>query len=194
MAFGLSEVTNLVIDKTGEPLAVEQLSEGERALILLVADIARRLAIANPDLSDPLLGSGIVLIDEIELRLHPSWQRAVLPGLRRAFPGIQLIVATHSPQVLSQVPAESIILLDGFQVAGAARPTLGRDSSSILEEVMGVPARPREMAARLKAVGRLIDEERLEEARAALDDVAATLGPTDAEVVRLRTLIAFLSD
>lgn len=192
--FAAHETASLVIDKAGQRLALEQLSDGERTLLLLVADIARRLAIANPGRPDPLSGTGIVLIDEIELHLHPSWQRAVLPGLRRAFPGIHFIVATHSPQVLSQVPAESVILLEGFQAAGAARPTYGRDSNAILEEVLGVPARPREMAARLKEVGRLIDEERLEEARGALDEVAAILGPTDGEIVRLRSLIEFLSD
>ena len=193
-SFATLEHTSLVIDKAGQPLALDQLSDGERTLLLLVADIARRLALANPGRPDPLSGSGIVLIDEIELHLHPAWQRAVIRGLRRTFPGIQFIIATHSPQVLSQVPAQCVILLDGFQVAGASPPTFGRDSNSILEEVMSVPARPREMAARLQAVGRLIDEERLEEARAALDEVAAVLGVDDTEVVRLRTLLSFMSD
>jgi len=134
-----------------------------------------------------------VLIDEIELHLHPGWQRAVLPGLRRAFPGLQIIATTHSPQVLSQVPSESVILLDGFQVAGAAPPTYGRDSNAILEEVMSVPERPEEAAARLKEVARLIDDGRLEEARAAVDQLAASgLGPSDSEVLRLGTLIEFL--
>jgi predicted ATP-binding protein involved in virulence len=186
--------TSLVIDKAGQRLALSQLSDGERSLILLVSDVARRLAIANPGRPDPLSGSGIVLIDEIELHLHPGWQRAVLPGLRRAFPGLQIIVATHSPQVLSRVPAESVILLSDFQVEGAAPRTYGRDTNTILEEVMSVPARPEEMAARLKEIGRLIDSDHLVEARAALDQVAKTLGTTDSEVVRLETLIAFLGD
>lgn len=186
--------TSLVIDKGGQRLALSQLSDGERSLILLVSDVARRLAIANPGRPDPLSGSGIVLIDEIELHLHPGWQRAVLPGLRRAFPGLQIIVATHSPQVLSRVPAESVVLLSGFQVEGAAPRTYGRDTNTILEEVMAVPARPEEMAARLKEVGRLIDGDHLVEARAALDQIAETLGATDSEVVRLETLIAFLGD
>jgi predicted ATP-binding protein involved in virulence len=188
------EQSSLVVDKAGQRLALDQLSDGERTLLLLVADVARRLAIANPGRPDPLSGSGLVLIDEVELHLHPGWQRAVLPGLRRTFPGLQLIVATHSPQVLSRVPSESVILLSGFQVAGAAPPTYGRDSNAILEEVMSVPERPEEMKARLKDVGRLIDEGLLVEARAALDQVTAQLGNSDAEVVRLGTLIEFLDE
>lgn len=183
---------SLVIDKAGQRLALSQLSDGERTLLLLVADIARRLAIANPGLPDPLVGHGIILIDEIDLHLHPSWQRAVLPGLRRAFPGLQIIAATHSPQVLSRLPAESVILLENFQVAGASPPTYGRDTNSILEEVMSVSSRPEEIASRLQEISRLIDEERLEEARAQLDEITARLGGPDAEVVRLGTMIDFL--
>lgn len=183
---------SLVIDKAGQRLALSQLSDGERTLLLLVADIARRLAIANPGLPDALLGFGIILIDEIDLHLHPSWQRAVLPGLRRAFPGLQIIAATHSPQVLSRLPAESVILLENFQIAGASPPTYGRDTNSILEEVMSVPSRPEEIASRLQEISTLIDEERLEEAQAQLDEITARLGGPDAEVVRLGTMIEFL--
>jgi predicted ATP-binding protein involved in virulence len=93
----------LVVQKNGMELSLSQLSSGERSLLLMAADIARRAAIANPHLPDPLLSEGIVLIDEIELHLHPKWQRAVIPALRNTFQNIQFIIATHSPQVLSSV-------------------------------------------------------------------------------------------
>ena len=64
---------------------------------------SRRLSIANPLLDNPLLGEGVVLIDEIELHMHPSWQRNVLKQLRETFPNIQFIITTHSPIVLSEV-------------------------------------------------------------------------------------------
>lgn len=189
----LLEVSKLVLDKAGEPLALDQLSEGERITLLLVADIARRLAIANPSLPDPLTGGGIVLIDEVDLHLHPQWQRAVLPGLRKAFPNIQLIVTTHSPQVLSRVPSRNVILLKDFQVVGATPPTLGRDANSILEDVMELPARPEESASRIAAVTRLIDEGQLDDARRALTELSSFVGASDPEVVRLGTLIEFLT-
>ena len=91
------------VKKDGEPLSVDQLSDGEKCMIALVGDLARRLVIANPMQEDPLLGNGIVLIDEIELHLHPEWQKSVLPRLLQTFPNVQFVVTTHSPLVLAQL-------------------------------------------------------------------------------------------
>ena len=84
------------------PLLIEQLSGGCRAMLALVMDLARRLVVANQTLhkeeSDILCSSGIVLIDEIELHLHPAWQQTVLLTLCNLFPNIKFIVTTNSPQ------------------------------------------------------------------------------------------------
>mgnify|MGYP000614132610 CR=1 FL=1 len=71
--------------------------------LALFGDLARRIALANPSRSNPLEGEGIVLIDEIELHMHPSWQRKILGALKSTFPNIQFIITTHSPQVISEV-------------------------------------------------------------------------------------------
>ena len=81
-------------------LDVLQLSDGEKCTLALFGDIARRLAIANPSLDDPLQGDGVVLIDELELHMHTSWQRKVIFMLKKTFPNIQFIITTHSPQIL----------------------------------------------------------------------------------------------
>lgn len=91
------------VTKAGTTLNVEQLSDGEKCVIALVGDLARRLVVANPDMNDPLKGQGVVLIDEIELHLHPAWQKDILPRLLKTFPNIQFIVTTHSPLVLAQL-------------------------------------------------------------------------------------------
>ena len=91
------------VNKNGVRLNIEQLSDGEKCMIALVGDLARRLVIANPNQDNPLLGNGIVLIDEIELHLHPEWQKSILPRLLRAFPNVQFIVTTHSSLVLAQL-------------------------------------------------------------------------------------------
>ena len=91
------------VEKNGINLDVSQLSDGEKCTMTLFGDLARRLCIANPRLDDPLKGDGVVLIDEIELHMHPSWQRMVLPKLQETFPNIQFIITTHSPIVLSEV-------------------------------------------------------------------------------------------
>lgn len=74
------------IKKQGKVFDVRQLSDGEKNLMALIGDLARRLSIANPSLENPLLGSGVVLIDELELHLHPDWQRLVIPKLLEIFP------------------------------------------------------------------------------------------------------------
>jgi predicted ATP-binding protein involved in virulence len=102
----------MTITKQGQELIINQLSDGEKCLLAMVGDLARRLAIANPSLPDPLQGSGVVLIDEIELHLHPKWQREIIPALTRTFPNCQFIVTTHSPQVISQVKPEGIYILE----------------------------------------------------------------------------------
>ena len=94
----------MTIDKDGETLNVAQLSQGEKSLMALVGDIARRLAMMNPSLENPLEGDGIVLIDEVDLHLHPKWQMTLLERLSSTFPGCQFVVTTHSPLVISGAP------------------------------------------------------------------------------------------
>ncbi len=92
---------HMAIDKNGETLNVAQLSQGEKSLMTLVGDIARRLAMLNPSLMNPLTGNGIILIDEVDLHLHPSWQRSLCDSLIETFPNCQFILTTHSPLVIS---------------------------------------------------------------------------------------------
>ncbi len=131
-----------------EKLALNQLSGGYRIMLALAADLAWRMAQANPHLEDPLASEAIVLIDEIELHLHPSWQQRVLPDLARTFPNVQFIVSTHSPQVLTTVRPEHIVSLrrqGGLIVAGeASAATFGAEAGDVLSTEMGVGERPRD--------------------------------------------------
>ena len=129
-----------------EELALDQLSGGYRIMLALAADLARRMAQGNPHLDDPLESEAIVLIDEVDLHLHPKWQQRVLTDLAATFPNTQFIVSTHSPQVLTTVHPGHIIELyhdDGRIVAGpASAPTYGAEAGSVLEAIMGVRERP----------------------------------------------------
>lgn len=129
-------------------LPVSLLSDGIRNAIALVADIAHRCVRLNPHFREQaaLQTSGVVLIDEVDMHLHPSWQQTILHSLKEAFPKIQFVVTTHSPQVLSVVPAESIRLLeDEVDDRVVPRPpryqTEGIPSSDVLALVMGVDPR-----------------------------------------------------
>ncbi len=101
----------LLVSKNGTQLDLTQLSDGERSLLAIMIDLCRRLVLANPKLEDPLQGMGVVLIDEIELHLHPQWQRVVVEKLRRTFPKIQFILTTHSPFVIQTLRQGELRLL-----------------------------------------------------------------------------------
>src|SRR6058998_1031479 len=117
----------------------------------MVLDLARRLSQANEGTSDPLTeGRAVVLIDEIDLHLHPKWQRQIVHNLTAAFPRCQFIATTHSPQVIGEVEHERVqIIADGLVYS----PThsYGVDSSRVLEEVRDC-VKKRRSARRRKAV------------------------------------------
>lgn len=101
----------LLVSKHGQYLDLTQISDGERSLLAMMIDLCRRLVLANPELDDPLQGTGVVLIDEIELHLHPQWQREIVEKLRRTFPRIQFILTTHSPFVVQTLRQGELRLL-----------------------------------------------------------------------------------
>lgn len=184
----------IVLKKQDYELVLNQLSDGEKNLLVMVADIARRLAIANPDpTKNALEGEGIILIDEIELHLHPQWQRDIIPRLTSTFPNCQFIVTTHSPQVLSNVKKENVFIVEDFQVYPADAYTFGRDSNSILSELMGVTERPVEIQNKLTECLYKIDDGQIEEAKILLHELSDLLGHNDSEIVKANTLISFLS-
>jgi predicted ATP-binding protein involved in virulence len=132
----------LLIDKGRLTFDVRQLSDGERGLLALVLDLARRLSQANSHLSDPIKqGEAIVLIDELDLHLHPKWQRTIIEQLTRTFPKCQFIATTHSPQIVAAVEPEHVLLITNL---GIVRPdrTYGMDTNWILRHLMDADDRP----------------------------------------------------
>ena len=188
-----SSPIRMTMFKEETELVISQLSSGEKNLLAMVADIARRLAIANPHLENALEGEGIILIDEIELHLHPQWQRDIIPRLTSTFPNCQFIVTTHSPQVLSNVKKENVFIVEDFQVYPAENNTFGRDSNSILSELMGVSERPVKIQNKLTECLYKIDDGQIEEAKILLHELSDLLGHNDSEIVKANTLISFLS-
>lgn len=149
-------------------LQVDQLSSGEKIFLALAGDLARRLALLNPENDDPLRCKGIVLIDEVELHLHPRWQRKFVPWLLETFPGCQFVVTTHSPQVLGEVEAVNIRVLrasgDGFIESWIPDATYGRDSNHILLHVLGADERDEGLKDDLDALDDAIANGRLQAA------------------------------
>lgn len=136
----------------GIPLPVRSLSDGMVSMLTIVGDLAHRCVRLNPELGDEaaLKTPGIVLIDEVDMHLHPAWQQTVLGSLTKAFPKVQFIVTTHSPQVLSTVRKESVRVIS-VEPNGSGRAempdvsTLGREAGEALVNVFETDSKPQSL-------------------------------------------------
>ncbi|WP_437646471.1 AAA family ATPase [Sorangium sp. So ce362] len=172
----------------GSSLPFGALSDGQRNLIAVAADIAWRATQLNPQLGAeaPARATGVVLIDEVDLHLHPAWQWRVLDDLLQAFPGLQFVVTTHSPQVMSAAPRGSVRLLDPDHQAHRIERIAGKDANTILEDILGAPSRLKETREKLDELARLIDDGQLVEAKSLLAELSGLLGEDDAQIVAAR--------
>jgi len=123
---------------------VSQLSDGIKNMLGMIADIAYRCVLLNSHLGESAaeMTEGVVMIDEIEMHLHPAWQQSVVALLQKAFPKLQFILTTHSPQVLTTVASESIWVLENGQAHTAPPGSKGAEASRLLQRVFGVESRP----------------------------------------------------
>jgi predicted ATP-binding protein involved in virulence len=156
----------MIMDKVSKDghiskLVINQLSSGEKNLLALVGDLTRRLYLANLE-GNPLDGNGIVLIDEIDVHLHPKWQQKVVTRLREVFPNIQFVVTTHSPLVLSNVYSKHIRAIENEKIYGVS-DTFGHDDADDMLRIMGVTSKTRE---NIKKIHRFLRENKIEEAKA----------------------------
>ena len=138
----IEKIPKLFIKKGDIDLKLAKLSDGEKVLILLICDIVRKIMLAqwesSPSHNEILANTGIVLIDEIELHLHPAWQRNVVSALTATFPNIQFIITTHSPQIIRNLKRENIHVIEDFKLVKDISPTYGEDTNTILWEIFGV--------------------------------------------------------
>lgn len=155
---------------------VLQLSDGEKCLLAMVGDLARRLTLLNREVPDPLKGKGVVLIDELDLHLHPGWQRTVVANLEKTFPNCQFIITTHSPQILGELPAESVMLLKDGQYLGHPERSLGLRSGEVIEELMDGLSQNLNVSQQLRKIYRDLDDDDLESAQSHLAQLREKVG------------------
>ena len=181
------EITYTKGGKT-ERLPMRMLSDGLRSAISMAADIAYRMAVLNPQLLDGVLDQtpGIVLIDEVDMHLHPEWQKRIMNDLHYIFPKVQFIVTTHAPSVLANVKDEHILLLNDYQVYTPNNTTYGRDVEAILREIMQVEIRPKKILDLKDNFYDALVKEDYPEAEGYLNQMADILGENDADVVQAR--------
>ena len=182
----------LLIDRGDHTVSVRQMSDGERGVLALVFDLTRRLVQANPEMQDPVAeAEAVVLIDELELHLHPRWQRQIVGKLDKTFPRCQFIATTHSPQVVGELAHDRIHIMADDRVYSPTH-SFGVDSSRVLEEIMDSPPRNQEVEELLAEVSRQIGRRRYRKAMGSLARLVDRLGENDPEVTRMKTLLDFM--
>jgi predicted ATP-binding protein involved in virulence len=165
--YSTTEKTLVIELESKGQLPFHLLSDGQRIMLALVADIAFKAAHLNPHLEHRVLldTPGVVLIDELDLHLHPSWQRHVVADLKKTFPNIQFFATTHSPQVIGETPREEVIVLEGQGTWHHPMQTLGLSSNEVLSRVQDAPVINAETERDFRELDELLDDLDFENAR-----------------------------
>jgi len=181
--------TLMVEFHTGKLLPFNSLSDGERGFISLIADICRRILIMNPQLGDraPQETPGILMIDELDIHLHPEWQRRILQVLRERFPLLQIFATSHSPLMIGGLKPEQVLLLSDGKVSHP-EATYGQDANRVLEDVMEVGSREKQVQDEIRLIFRDIEDRKFEAARDRLGKLRSK-APDLPEYVRAEALI-----
>lgn len=179
---------HMAVDKNGQSLNVLQLSQGEKSLMALVGDIARRLAMMNPELDDPLQGDGIILIDEVDMHLHPSWQRNLVQRFTDTFPKCQIVLSTHSPLVISDQKDILVYLLNNGEI-GALPPLYGEDVNTVLLEVMDTDIRDHDINEQLSNLLDAIQDADIVTAKILIETLENELPSGNMELAKARLLL-----
>lgn len=183
----------------GREVESDLLSDGYKRLVNIVTDIAERCAILNRPfwgLEAAKKTKGTVLIDEIDMHLHPSLQARVLTGLKKAFPEIQFIASTHAPMVMAGVKntLENIVYMLAYSkeekrhIAYAVQP-YGMDLSSISRNILNICPRPEEVESNLESLFELIDNGDYDDAKILLSKMKRSFGNNISELSEAETLI-----
>lgn len=183
----------------GREVSAENLSDGYRRLVNIVIELAFRCAFLNKGLygvEAALKTKGTVLIDEIDMHLHPSLQSCVLQSLSKAFPCLQFVATTHAPLVMANLRTDidnGIFKLDFKNDVYSIEEVkaYGLDISTIVEAVLKQPVRAGIIAKKLDNLFVLIDQEKVEDARKAIEDIRK-VSAVIPELARAEALLSFL--
>lgn len=177
----LNPARMLVTNEYGIDLQIDQLSGGYKAVLSVVADIAKRLAIANPNSPHPLEEKAVILIDELDLHLHPRWQKNIVEDLKQTFPNCQFIISTHSPFIIQSLRADELYDLSQMSYAQGNGSYNGWSIDAIQEQRMGVEPRTEIYHELSERFTNAMDEENYEEARNLYTKIKEMINPDSIE-------------
>ena len=165
----------------GIDLQIDQLSGGYKAVLSVIADIAKRLSMANPDSLNPLEEEAIILIDELDLHLHPKWQKEIVDDLKRTFPNCQFIVSTHSPFIIQSLDAEELFDIKTMQYAKEEGNYQGWSIEAIQEYKMGVEPKTSIFNQYLEEFSLAMDDENYDKAKSLYEKLKKMVNPDSHE-------------
>ncbi len=203
-----SDLDEPVLSLDGQDCPLSNLSAGQRMMFALVADLAIKTVTQNAILLEEIPANergpspttetpGVVLIDELDVHLHPLWQRRVATDLKRTFPKIQFVCTSHSPQVIGELNRDEVRLL---RKGEAYEPEFayGSDANWLLDHVMGAASRNAEVSEQIHVAEDAIDVGDFDTAEAQIETLRKRLGSADGELTRLdsglQTLKALAQD
>lgn len=173
-----------------EFLPLRLLSSGYRSMIGMVFDIAYRMAILNPNLlKETYMTSGVVLIDELELHLHPDWQWKIIDALKETFPNVQFIATTHSPVILSSYKGNQVIYIDEYCNVEYKQPTYGYQVNDVLAILQNSNMRVPKISSNFKEFYTAIDENNIVLAEEILNKLKEELHNDDPDIVGAQTTL-----
>ena len=175
-------------DKTEIPIS--KLSAGYQSLLWMIMDLANRVCLLNPELESREQVTGIVLIDEIDLHLHPKWQWNVIEALRKTFAGVQFIIATHSPIVISAAKEANLILLDDAGEVNYLPDCYGYEVEDVLRYRQESVSRPKKVKSLVDEIENAIEDIDFDKAEVALKALKVTLGEDNSEYKKMAGMIS----
>lgn len=177
------QLESMVYCEGGEEMPIYNLSAGYQSLLWMIMNLAYRLALLNPGYAKNLReAEGIVLIDEIDMHLHPKWQWNVVNALEEALPNVQFIMATHSPIVISACKNAALILIDRDQKVNYLPDAYGYSMKDVLELRQGSMEKPRELQRLLEQFEEAVNRDDFAEAEKVIDDMKVRLGSEHSDV------------
>lgn len=189
----------IYVRNQGREINIWQLSDGQKVLLALMGDIALRMLTLNGKTAEPIKNTpGIILIDELELHLHPKWQRQIISALTETFSRCQFIVTTHSPQIPGEIQAKHLRILTlndkGEATVNIPEQSYGLTTSAILEMLMGADSRNKIADQSINEIFRLIEDESYIEARAKIDELKKKMKGSDSKLTEAESWLTMLEE
>lgn len=174
---------NEMVYREKEEMPISNLSAGYQSLLWMIMNLAYRLALLNPGQAESLRETeGIVLIDEVDMHLHPKWQWNVVNALQEALPNVQFIIATHSPIVISACKDARLILLDQDQKVSYLPDAYGYSMKDVLELRQGSSEKPKEILQLLQRFEEAFNRDDLTEAEKIIEEMKDKMGKEHSDV------------